>query len=150
MWPDVERAQQALGSAATFSAGDMTKVDFGKVDAVVILDVLHYVSIAAQNDVLTRVREALAPSGTLILRVGDASGGIAFKFSVWVDHVVAFIRGHRNSRFYCRPLAEWSVALTELGFTVTKIPMNDGTPFANILLIARLAPKGPSGELSHH
>src|SRR5476651_307111 len=115
---DVQRAQQALGKMATFSVGDMCKIDFGKVDVVVILDVLHYVSIAAQNNILARVREALAPNGTLILRVGDASGGAAFKFSVYVDHVVTFIRGHRNSHFYCRPLAEWNAALTELGFAV--------------------------------
>jgi SAM-dependent methyltransferase len=135
---DVERAQQALGAAATFTAGDMCKVDFGKVDAVVILDVLHYVSIDAQNDVLRRVRDALEPDGTLILRIGDADGGLPFKFSVWVDHLVTFVRGHRNSRMYCRPLSQWRAALTDLGFRVDTLPMNKGTPFANILLIAKL------------
>ncbi|WP_019142435.1 class I SAM-dependent methyltransferase [Noviherbaspirillum massiliense] len=138
---DVERAQRALGDAATFTVGDMCKTDFGKADAVVILDVLHYVSYEAQNDVLRRVRDALAPSGTLILRVGDANGGLPFKFSVWVDHLVTFVRGHRNSRLYCRPLAEWRLALLGLGFNVETLPMNQGTPFANILLIAKLGGK---------
>lgn len=137
---DVQRAQQALGKAATFAVGDMCKVDFDKADAVIILDVLHYVSITAQNDVLTKVRDALAPGGTLILRIGDASAGAAFKFSVWVDHIVTFVRGHRNSHLHCRPLSDWCSALTELGFTVATLPMNKGTPFANILLIAKLAP----------
>jgi len=135
---DVERARQALGAAAKFTAGDMCKVDFGKVDAVVILDVLHYVSIEAQDDVLRRVRDALEPDGTLILRIGDADGGLPFKFSVWVDHVVTFARGHRNSRMYCRPLSQWRAALADLGFRVDTLPMNKGTPFANILLIAKL------------
>lgn len=136
---DVERAQRALGSAARFTVGDMCRADFGQADAVVILDVLHYVDYAAQDDVLRRVRDALAPKGTLILRVGDASAGLPFKFSVWVDHVVTFARGHRNSRMYCRPLADWQAALTALGFSVSTLPMNKGTPFANILLVARLA-----------
>ncbi len=135
---DVERAQRALGDAAKFTVGDMCTADFGKTDAVVILDVLHYVSIAAQNDVLRRVKESLAPRGTLILRVGDADGGLPFKCSVWVDHVVTFVRGHRNSRMYCRPLTAWKAALAELGFAVQAIPMNQGTPFANILLVAKL------------
>lgn len=135
---DVERARQALGDAATFTLGDMCKVDFGKADAVVILDVLHYVSIEAQNDVLRRVRDALAPGGTLLLRVGDAGGGLPFKCSVLVDRIVTFVRGHRNSRMYCRPLAEWRQALSDLGFSVSVLPMNKGTPFANILLVARL------------
>lgn len=135
---DVERAQRALGNAARFTVGDMCRTDFGKADAVVILDVLHYVSIDAQNDVLRRVRDALAPGGTLILRVGDAAGGLPFKFSVWVDHVVTFVRGHRNSRLYCRPLSDWHAALTDLGFKVDSLPMNKGTPFANILLVAKV------------
>jgi 2-polyprenyl-3-methyl-5-hydroxy-6-metoxy-1,4-benzoquinol methylase len=138
---DVRRAQMALGNAATFTVADMCKAEFGNADAVVILDVLHYVNVPAQNDVLRRVRDALAPDGILILRVGDANGGLPFKFSVWVDHVVTFVRGHRNSRMYCRPLTEWRNALTGLGFSVTALPMNKGTPFANILLIARLGRK---------
>jgi 2-polyprenyl-3-methyl-5-hydroxy-6-metoxy-1,4-benzoquinol methylase len=141
MTRDVQRAQRALGNAATFTVADMCKAEFGNADAVVILDVLHYVSVPAQNDVLRRVRDALAPDGVLILRVGDANGGLPFKFSVWVDHVVTFVRGHRNSRMYCRPLTEWRNALTGLGFSVTALPMNKGTPFANILLIARLGRK---------
>lgn len=135
---DVERARNALGDAASFEVGDMCKADFGKVDTVVILDVLHYVNIEAQNDVLRRVRDALSPGGRLLLRVGDADGGLPFKFSVWVDHVVTFVRGHRNSRLYCRPLTEWKSALSGLGFRVRSLPMNEGTPFANILLVAEL------------
>ena len=135
---DVECAQRALGSAATFTAGDMCKADFGKADVVVILDVLHYVSSAAQNDVLQRVRNALDPAGMLILRIGDASGGLPFKFSVWVDHVVTFVRGHRHTRMYCRPLSAWCATLAGMGFTVNTLAMNKGTPFANVLLVARL------------
>ena len=135
---DVERAQRALGGAARFTAGDMCRADFGQADAVVILDVLHYVDIAAQDDVLRRVRDALSPRGVLILRVGDAGAGLPFWCSVWVDRVVTFVRGHRHSRMYCRTLPQWQAALAALGFTVDTMPMNEGTPFANILLVARL------------
>lgn len=141
---DIERARRALGDAAEFVAADMCGANFGKADAVVILDVLHYVNFAAQDDVLRRVRDALAPQGTLLLRVGDADGGLPFRFSVLVDHVVTFVRGHRNARLYCRPLKEWQAALVALGFDVRPMPMNEGTPFANILLVARLASRQSS------
>lgn len=140
---DVERAQQALahlGERARFTLGDMRRADFGQADAIVILDVLHYVAYEAQEDVLRRVKAALAPGGTLLLRVGDASAGLPFRISNWVDAAVTFVRGHRLSRLYCRTLAEWQTLLGELGFTVQAIPMHQGTPFANILLVARLAP----------
>ncbi|MBK4736693.1 class I SAM-dependent methyltransferase [Noviherbaspirillum pedocola] len=142
---DVERARAALGDAARFTVGDMCRADFGRADAVVVLDVLHYVDYAAQDDVLSRIRDALAPSGVLVLRVGDAAGGWPFHFSVWVDRVVTFVRGHRNPRLYCRTLADWKAALAKLGFAVESLPMNEGTPFANILLIARLGVDASQG-----
>lgn len=135
---DVERAQRALGDTARFTLGDMCSTDFGQADAVVILDVLHYVNYGAQDDVLRRVRDALAPTGTLLLRVGDASAGLPFNISVAVDKIVTFARGHRNPRLYCRPLAAWRATLTKLGFEVSTLDMHQGTPFANVLLIAKL------------
>ncbi len=140
---DVARARQALthlGERARFTQGDMCRTDFGQADTVVILDVLHYVSYQAQEDVLRRVKAALTPGGTLLLRVGDASAGLPFKISNWVDAAVTFVRGHRLSRLYCRTLRDWQALLGDLGFTVQAIPMHQGTPFANILLVARLTP----------
>jgi SAM-dependent methyltransferase len=138
---DVEWARYALGASASFAVGDIRTEPFGNVNAVVILDVLHYVDFAAQDDILRRVRDALTPEGTLILRIGDAAGGWPFTVSVWVDHVVTFVRGHRNCRFYYRSVADWKKALTALGFVVETLPMNKGTPFSNILLVARLGVK---------
>lgn len=135
---DIERAREALGTAARFTLGDMRSTDFGGADAVVILDVLHYVDIPAQDAVLKRVRDALAPHGTLLLRVGDAAAGLPFKLSFWVDHVVSFVRGHRRPRMHCRSLHAWRVALTELGFDITPLAMHKGTPFANVLLVGKL------------
>lgn len=138
---DVARAREALahlGERARFVQGDMCHADFGRADVAVILDVLHYVSHEAQLDVLRRVRDALTPGGTLLLRVGDAAAGLPFRISNFVDFLVTFVRGHRLSRLYCRPLTQWQGLLQELGFAVETIPMHDGTPFANILLVARL------------
>lgn len=140
---DVVRAKQALAPAvksghAEFVLADMCSIDFGQADAVVILDVLHYVSIAAQDDVLQRVRHSLEPGGVLILRVGDADGGLRFLISTWVDHFVTTLHGHHLGKLRCRPLTAWRSALQSLGFTVESRPMSQGTPFANVLLIARL------------
>ena len=137
MASDVARARTALQNRAEFEAGDIRTTAFGAVDAVVILDVLHYIDYPEQEDVLRRIWAALAPGGVLLLRIGDAAGGLPFHMSNWVDHVVTFIRGHRLPRLYCRPLAQWVEALRALGFQVQTMPMHRGTPFANILLVAR-------------
>jgi SAM-dependent methyltransferase len=141
MGSDVARANAALGPLrlpARFTCGDICDVPFAPCDAVVILDVLHYIDMAAQDAVLARVRDALAPKGVLLLRIGDAAGGLPFKISNWVDHVVTFARGHRLPRLYCRTLTQWQARLRELGFQVQAMPMHEGTPFANILLVAKL------------
>jgi SAM-dependent methyltransferase len=135
---DVERARAALGDSANFIDGDIRSMEFGKAHAIVILDVLHYVGIAEQDAVLRRVRDALLPSGTLLLRVGDAGGGWGFRCSIWVDHTIMFVRGHGHVRLYCRRLADWIATLRALGFKVEAIPMSAGTPFANVLLVARV------------
>ncbi|MGH8568932.1 MAG: class I SAM-dependent methyltransferase [Gammaproteobacteria bacterium] len=139
---EVRRASRALGGRAEFVLADMRTADFGKSDAIVILDVLHYIDYSAQDDVLRRAREALVPVGVLLMRVGDAAGGLPFKISHWVDHLVSFTRGHRLSRLHCRSLQDWQTSLCRLGFTVEPVPMSQGTPFANVLLVARLGPTG--------
>lgn len=140
---DVDRANCALADAvaagrAEFVQADMCNTDFGLTDAVVILDVLHYVPIPAQDAVLQRVRDSLVPGGVLLLRVGDAAGGLPFAVSNWVDHVVTRLRGHRLGTLHCRPLAAWQARLASLGFAVQAQAMSQGTPFANVLLVARL------------
>ncbi len=136
---DVERARSALGNAARFTCGDMRTTPFGEADAVVILDVLHYVDHAAQEDILRRVRAAIRPGGVLLLRVGAQSDSLRFRCTAWVDRVVMRLRGHRLERFWCRPLEAWLSLLASLGFASEPRPMSKGTPFANVLLVARLS-----------
>lgn len=135
---DVARAHRALGAQCGVRQGDIRSAEFGAADAVVILDVLHYMSLAEQDAVLGRVRAALPAGGVLLLRVGDAAAGLPFRLSNWVDWTVAFVRGHGATRFHCRSVAQWRSALEALGFAVHAEPMSRGTPFANVLLSARL------------
>lgn len=140
MSADVERAREALADHAgrfEFVVGDMRSSDFGRAQTAVILDVLHYVSYEDQEAILQRVRDCLSPKGLLILRVGDAAGGLGFKISNWVDHVVMFVRGHRLPRLYCRSVAQWKTVLEKYGFEVEPKAMSQGTPFANVLLLSR-------------
>lgn len=135
---DVERGRHALGDGAIIEQGDIRSAAFGSVDAVVILDVLHYIPHTDQEQVLRRVRDALSAGGVLLLRVGDAAAGLPFRVSQGVDRVVTFVRGHRLGQLYCRPLREWIDVLTEFGFAVEALPMSQGTPFANVLLVGRV------------
>jgi SAM-dependent methyltransferase len=131
---DIERARQALGG--DFVVADIRTADYGSADAVVILDVLHYLPPAAQLAVLRRVRAALPANGLLLTRVGDADGGLPFRFSRWFDRLVMAARGRGFGPLYCRPLCEWLAVLTDCGFRTDTLPMRAGTPFANVMLLA--------------
>jgi SAM-dependent methyltransferase len=140
---DIERAESALAALApapTLICGDMRTTAFEPCDVAVVLDVLHYVDIAAQDEVLARIRAALGVRGRLLLRVGDASQRWRFAASQWVDRIVTSVRGHRAPPTWGRTLEQWRTALESLGFAVTPLPMSQGTPFANVLLDGEVRP----------
>jgi SAM-dependent methyltransferase len=134
---DIRRAREALGQKAEFELGDITATEFGTADAIVILDVLHYIDYESQLCVLNRAQAALAPGGVLLLRVSDAASGFRFTIGKYIDQTVMLAHYHRAPRVYCRAMREWLEVLAAAGFRCTAIPMSAGTPFANMMLIAR-------------
>jgi SAM-dependent methyltransferase len=131
------RARRALGAQAEFVIGDVRGTDFGRADGVVILDVLHYLEYAEQAGILERARGALVGDGVLLLRVGDAGSGWGFKIGKWMDQLTMLLTGQGFRRLHCRPAAEWRQLLAVAGFDSETVPMSAGTPFGNVLMIAR-------------
>ena len=84
-------------------------------------------------------RQALPPGGLFLTRVGDAAAGLPYRLCIALDQAVIFARGHRLPRLYGRTLAEWIAALEALRFQVAPVPMSEGKPFANVMLVCRLA-----------
>lgn len=144
MRSNAERGRVALGDAATFVCADLREADFPAADAVVILDVLHYIRAAQQDRVLARARGALADGGSLPLRIADAGSRRGFALSLWVDRAVILVRGSGFRPLAGRPVALWVERLQRLGFEVNSEPMKGWLPFANVLLVARVvAPAQP-------
>lgn len=140
---EVRRARQALafepGIPVQIEQADICEVDYTSADAVVILDVLHYLDHAAQERVLQRVRGALAPDGLLLLRIGDASGGFGHSFGKALDQTVALLRRGRWVPLRCRALADWQQLLSRCGFVSRSVPLIEHTAFVNVLLRAQIA-----------
>ncbi len=141
----VERACAAAGERARYVVGDIRTAPFEESDAVVLLDVLHYLDYAAQDAVLDRALAALAPGGVLLVRVADASGSLRFRATLALDRLATRLRGQRFERLYCRPLPSWIERLRRAGLDAEALPMSRGTPFANVLLVARRNPLRAAG-----
>lgn len=132
------KALQPLhGERVRLSGGDMREAELNDADVIAILDALHYIPYAEQDHMLDRIRAALHTGGLFVTRIGDADGGLRFALSQVVDACMSFAQGHRLERMWCRPLDDWMRALETRGFAVEATPMSDGTPFANVMLVAR-------------
>ncbi|MBK6677212.1 MAG: class I SAM-dependent methyltransferase [Rhodocyclaceae bacterium] len=137
---DVARARVALADRepqVVIRQGDIRSTDFGRADVVTILDVLHYIDHAGQEDLLRRARAALPAGGLLVTRVGNAAAGLPFHVCDWLDRAVILARWRRRPVLWCRGLSDWVVLLARSGFEVETMPMSEGKPFANVMLIAR-------------
>lgn len=134
---DVERAAAACNGYACFVHGDIRSAPFAAADAIVILDVLHYIDRPSQDAVLERAWSALAPGGLLLLRVVDGVPSLRLRITVAIDRWSLRLRGGRPGTYHCRPLAEWMRRLEAIGWRIEPRPMSEGTPFANVLLVAR-------------
>jgi SAM-dependent methyltransferase len=140
---EVARARNALrprgGIALTLEHADIRSAAYAQADAVVLLDVLHYLSRAAQEQVLRRARAALAPRGLLLLRIGDATGGIGHRYGRAVDRTVALLRHRRWIELAYRALTDWEELLERCGFAARAVPHGGSAGFVNVLFRAQAA-----------
>jgi SAM-dependent methyltransferase len=137
---EVRRAQRALGGLAQIECGDLRQAELHSADAILMLDVLQYLDPGEQKSLIERARAALSGNGVLLLRIGDAGGGVRFTWSRWVDATIWRIRGRRRAVLNFRTLAEWLDLLRSAGFAAREIPMVGARSFANVLLLATPEP----------
>jgi SAM-dependent methyltransferase len=145
---DIARAASITDRAATFVLGDMRRATFPCCDVAVFFDTLHYIAIDEQDDVLRRVRRALRPGGGILLRVGDTSARLRYRFGLWIDRFTTLLHGGGFGCLHGRPLLAWTATLAGLGLDVQSCSMNGRAPFANRLLVARL-PHGVDPACDH-
>ena len=137
MASEVARARRALGTTFNITQDDIRTAELGTADAIILLDVMHYLPRPSQLETLRRIRAALPQGGSLLMRVGDAESGARFRFTQELDRFILLARGHGWFTTHCRPVNEWRTLLEECGFESDATWMSHGTPFANVLLAAR-------------
>ena len=133
----VAKARQVLENEATILQGDLRVMPLPRCDVALLLDVVHLMQPAEQDDLLARVGEAIGPGGLLILREADAAGGWRFRAVRLGNWLCRAVQGQWRRRFHFRTASEWSRRLAELGFTVEAQSMCGSMPFANVMLYAR-------------
>jgi uncharacterized protein (DUF2062 family)/trans-aconitate methyltransferase len=130
-------AALALAGRAVIVNEDLRTAELPPADAILLLDVLHYLPAADQDALLAKAVGVLQPGGVLLIRDADAGAGWRFALTRLQERFSALLRRHRKQRFSYRSAAEWTRALQTLGLAVDVQPMGMGTPYANVLLAGR-------------
>jgi len=127
-------ASTALNGRATIVATDARTQPLPSCNAVLLLDVLHMLPADDQEQLLTRVADALEPGGVLLVREADASAGWTFTMVRIGNRLKALAVGRWRQTFHFRSQDEWAALLQRHGFDVSWRDARAGTPFANLLL----------------
>jgi len=133
------QAKKALGDEAEISTANLATVELPRCRVALLLDVLHYLPAAAQENLLDRVVGALEPGGVLLLRDADAEGGGSYWATRVQERLAALARGDFSQRFAYRSAREWRRLLEARGLATETTPLSEGTPYANVLVVGRNA-----------
>jgi SAM-dependent methyltransferase len=146
----VQVARRALGSSVQVDLRDLRDLDFQPCAVIVMLDVMHYLGEAEQQRLLEKVAGALEPGGLLLLREADAGAGFAFQVTRWSERIASALRGEFGQPLHYRSAVHWIAELARRGFSVGAEPMSEGTPFANVLFVAKKSPTPPIETTDEH
>jgi len=137
----VAAAQLAAGSDATFRVGDALTSPFPRVDAVLLFDVLHYLTPEQQRSVLEHAASGLAPGGRLLVRELDKREGWGSAIGQWFEKVATKSGYNRARGLAFRPVRELLAQLQGLGFDCRVHTQRTLWSSANVLVVAtRLGP----------
>ena len=129
-------ARNTLRPFATIDCVDLDRGDVPRADVIVLLDVLHYLDADAQSNLIERISAAISPGGLLLIREADAAAGFSFRLTRAAEMFAAWWRGPGQG-FHFRSRAQWNELLAKNGFVIETMPMSEGTPFSNLLWLAR-------------
>lgn len=134
---DAQAARTALGASAQIVTGDIRTNDLPRAGVVLLIDVLLYLPRDDQDVVLDRIVRTLEPGGLLLMREADRNASWQFRLTQWAERTCALGRGDWSATYHYRSRAAWHRSLEQRGLLVKALPMSEGTPFSNVLFIAR-------------
>lgn len=144
---DARKVELAVAAApeANFVAADAESFAFPRVDTVLLVDVLHYLTPEAQDLVLERAAAALPRGGRVVVREVGAEPGSAWLTRSF-EHLGAKLGINRARQLSFRPLAELTQMLERLGLSCQTTDASQGTPLSNSLIVATRGAASPPND----
>lgn len=115
--------------------GDIRTFEIPACQTITCLDVLHYLDIAAQRNLLRRAAAALPPGGRILLRETDAGLRGGTRFTRGFERFALIFGFNRGARPCFRTREEWVRELREAGFDVDVSEVANRLNPGNLLLV---------------
>lgn len=132
----IEQAKHALGSVPniSFRVGDFSVLEEEKFDAVVSIDVLHYMSTAVQEQILQKVYQALPEGGVFLFREVNIEAGALSRLAKIHENVMTKIGFTKGENLNFHRISEWEEMAGRPGFEVKSLNFSR-FPFVDRLYI---------------
>lgn len=140
-------ARAALGPDADIIESDARTVSPGGCRVVLLFDVLHMMSGAEQDALLSAAVGALEPGGVILVREADASAGLRFEAVRIGNRLTALASGAWRQRLTFRTVSQWRECFSRHGLEVEDTFTGKGTPFANHLFRLTVRQAGSASTL---
>lgn len=126
-------ARAAADGAADFRVGDASAAALPPCDTLLLIDVLHYFSLEAQDQLLDRCSAALRPGGRLLVRELDATRALSSRIARLLERVATRSGYNRAGQLSFRSHEDLLRRLGSLGFSC-EAATGEGP---NVLIVAR-------------
>jgi SAM-dependent methyltransferase len=133
----LEQARRAA-SGLPFSAvvRDLAETqDVPAATTVLLIDVLYQLESGVQIALLRAV--ARAAQQYVLIRTLDPGRGVRSALTLGLERLMRPVSPHSGRHVDVLPVARLVETLADAGFAVSSAPCWEGTPFANVLIIAR-------------
>ena len=131
---------RSAGPEAEFRVGDVARVELRPADTVLLVDVLHYLPLNEQDDLLRASARAVGERGRLLLRELDADPSARSSVTRAFEWFARKIGLNRGRASHYRSALELTRVLEEAGLRCRVQGASERTPFANVLIVAGGSP----------
>jgi SAM-dependent methyltransferase len=131
---------RGAGPDAEFRVGDLASCEIRGADTILLVDVLHYLPLVEQDELLRAASRALAKRGRLLVRELNAdpsARSATTRFVEWCARAIGLNRGRAT---HYRPAADITRVLESAGLPCRVQGASERTPFANVLIVAGGSP----------
>jgi 2-polyprenyl-3-methyl-5-hydroxy-6-metoxy-1,4-benzoquinol methylase len=139
---DLRKIQRGIGIAAHYQDIDLRSQDIqGRMPAfsgnLALLDVLHYLPLAGQTSLLSRLAQCVAPEGLLVVRECPRDKGPRFWMTFVAEKLAQAISWNLNTPLHFPSRERIAAAFHENEFTCESRPLWGKSPFNNHLFVFR-------------